>query len=91
MFEAVPGLERIIVLDKMVFSLHWLMLWALCGWHIWDIMVDLRNSSMYFLLPARERHKLARSPQPEHRDPGLSHPRLILRLCPQRRTTPVSF
>ncbi|MDP7214920.1 MAG: glycosyltransferase family 9 protein [Rhodospirillales bacterium] len=67
LFEAVPGLERIIVLDKMVFSLHWLMLWALCGWHIWDIMVDLRNSSMYFLLPARERHKLARSPQPEHR------------------------
>ena len=26
MFKAVPGLERIIVLDKMAFSLHWLRL-----------------------------------------------------------------
>ena len=67
LFEAVPGLERIIVLDKMVLSLHWLMLWALCGRHVWDILVDLRNSAMFFLLPARKRHKLTRSRQPEHR------------------------
>ncbi len=67
LFEAVPGLERIIVLDKMVLSLHWLMLWALCGRHVWDILVDLRNSAMFFLLPARKRYKLTRSRQSEHR------------------------
>ena len=31
-FEEVPNLERIIVLDKMLFSLHWLRLWGIKMW-----------------------------------------------------------
>ncbi|MCZ6607749.1 MAG: glycosyltransferase family 9 protein, partial [Alphaproteobacteria bacterium] len=30
LFEAVPNLERIIVLEKQAFSLHWVRLWAAC-------------------------------------------------------------
>ncbi len=67
LFEAVPGLERIIVLNKMMFSLHWPMLWASCSGRIWDMLVDLRNSPMFFLMPSRKRWRLMRSPSPEHR------------------------
>jgi heptosyltransferase III len=67
LFEAVPNLERIIVLDKMKFSLHWLMLWAKCAGRFWDILVDLRNSPMTFLLPARQQRRAGRDRAPIHR------------------------
>lgn len=67
MFEAVPGLEKIIVLDKMVFSLHWLRLWTLCIGRIWDRVVDLRNSPMYYVLPSRKRWRIGRAQRVEHR------------------------
>ena len=67
LFEAVPGLEKIIVLDKMLFSLHWLRLWALCMGRIWDAVVDLRNSSMYYVLPARKRWRIGRTQAGQHR------------------------
>jgi len=67
LFDAVPGLERVIVLDKMVFSLHWPRLLALTVGGRWDVLVDLRNSPMYFILPAKRRYRLQRSPEPEHR------------------------
>ena len=57
LFETVPGLERIIVLNKMVGSLHWLGLWTRCAWRLWDLVVDLRSAPLTYLLPAkRQRH-----------------------------------
>ncbi len=67
LFGTVPGLERIIVLDKMAFSLHWLRLWVLCIGRFWDLVVDLRKSPMYFLLAARQRVQLGRGKQGLHR------------------------
>lgn len=67
LFEAVPNLERIIVLDKMLFSLHWPMLWSACAGRRWDVLVDLRNSPMFYLLRARRRWRIGRSRQPVHR------------------------
>lgn len=61
LFAAVPGLERVIVLDKMLYSLHWLYLWWQCGRRLWDEMVDLRNSPMTYLIPARRRHRMGRT------------------------------
>ena len=55
LFEAVPNLEQIIVLDKMLFSLHWLRLWTLCFGHFWNLVVDLRNAPVTFLLARRRR------------------------------------
>jgi heptosyltransferase III len=67
LFEAVPGLEKIIVLDKMIFSLHWLRLWALCIGRFWGIVVDLRNSPMYYVLPSRRRWRIGRAQAGQHR------------------------
>lgn len=55
LFEAVPGLERIVVLDKMLFSLHWLHLWTLCVGRRWQAVVDLRNTPVSYLLVADQR------------------------------------
>ncbi len=67
LFDAVPGLEKVIVLHKMAFSLHWPRLLALTMGRLWDVIVDLRNSPMYWALPAKSRHRLQRAPEPEHR------------------------
>lgn len=55
LFDAVPNLARIIVLDKMLFSLHWLRLWLLCIGRFWDIVIDLRNAPVTYLLARRKR------------------------------------
>jgi len=72
LFEAVPGLERVIVLDKMVGSLHWVYLWAKAVGHLWDILVDLRNSPMTYLIVGKKRYRLTRSRAPVHRIRQLS-------------------
>ncbi len=66
LFEAVPGLERLIPVDKMLRSLHWPLLWGPLLWtscfgRPWDALVDLRNSPLYYLLPAAQRWKMGRS------------------------------
>lgn len=53
LFATVPGLERVIVLEKMVGSLHWLGLWARCAWRVWDLVVDLRSAPLTYLLMAK--------------------------------------
>ncbi|MDH5750204.1 MAG: glycosyltransferase family 9 protein [Rhodospirillales bacterium] len=61
LFEAVPGLERLLVLDKMAGSFHWPWLWASCLGRYWNVIVDLRNSPLYYLLPAGQRWKMGSS------------------------------
>jgi ADP-heptose:LPS heptosyltransferase len=47
----------------MVLSLHWLRLWAGCAGRVWEVVVDLRNAPMSWLLATRRRHRLgARRP-----------------------------
>lgn len=67
LFEAVPGLERIIPLHKMVLSFHWTALWfSLVGcW--WDVIVDLRRSPLSYVLPGRRRLRLGGNGDDVHR------------------------
>jgi ADP-heptose:LPS heptosyltransferase len=58
LFEATPNLEGIIVLDKMPLSLHWLELWARCVGKFWDLVVDLRNTPLTWLLAARRQRRI---------------------------------
>lgn len=67
LFEAVPGLEQVIVLDKMALSFHWLRLWAKCAGTVWDVLVDLRSSPMPYLLAARTRYRMGRRRAGVHR------------------------
>lgn len=67
LFAAVPGLERVIVLDKMLFSLHWVALWAQCVGRFWNVVVDVRNSPMTWLFLAARQCRMGSSRENLHR------------------------
>ena len=56
LFRNAPCLERLIVLEKMRYSFHWLRLWFLCITTRWDIVIDLRRSAIAYLLFAGRRY-----------------------------------
>src|SRR5262252_4865830 len=67
LFEAVPRLERILVIDKRHYGLHWLDLYAHVAPRRWDLVVDLRGSALAWLLRADERRVMAKGDISEHR------------------------
>ncbi len=87
LFEAVPNLARVIVLDKMLFSLHWLRLWALCAWRVWDLVVDLRNAPVTYLLPRRRRRGMPRDTAGGRRVERLARVLDLARVPPPRLWT----
>lgn len=67
LFRAVPGLERIIVLERRSFARHWLDLWGRTVTTRWDLVVDLRDSPVSRLVPARRRAILTGRRAPGHK------------------------
>jgi ADP-heptose:LPS heptosyltransferase len=67
LFEATPGLERIITVEKRPWSLHWLALFARTFGRRWDLIVDLRGSALAYLLRTGERRVMAKGNAWEHR------------------------
>jgi ADP-heptose:LPS heptosyltransferase len=67
LFEAVPGLERLLVVTKQRWGLHWLALYSRAARHRWDLVVDLRGSALAWMLRAGERRVMAKGDQREHR------------------------
>ena len=61
LFNAVPRLERMIVMKKKKWNGHWLSLWRECFPIHWDLIVDLRNSIVSRLLRADKRVYHSRS------------------------------
>lgn len=55
LFEGVPGLERLIAIEKRPANLHWPALWAATVRRPWGLAVDLRGSGLAWLIPARRR------------------------------------
>lgn len=55
LFVHMPLLDRIIVLEKQPWSLHWLPLWADVVLHRWDLVVDIRSSALSWLVPTKQR------------------------------------
>jgi ADP-heptose:LPS heptosyltransferase len=78
-FARMPGLERLWVLRKRKYSLHWLGLWWFAVRRRWDLVVDLRGSAMVFMLPTRARALMRGGRRAGHR---LAHLAEILRLSP---------
>lgn len=60
LFDGVPGLEEIIVLNKKPYSLHWLEMWIRSIGKIWDVVVDLRNAPLSAMLFAKRQYHLGR-------------------------------
>src|SRR6266853_1088164 len=67
LFEAVPGLERLAVMEKRRWSLHWLPFYTAVVTRRWDLVVDLRGSALAWLLRTGERRVMAKGDAREHR------------------------
>src|SRR5260370_20166477 len=67
LFEAVPGLEQIVVVEKRRWSLHWLPFYSAVATRRWDLVVDLRGSALAWMLRAEERKVMAKGDAREHR------------------------
>ncbi len=67
LFDAVPNLDRVIVLDKMLFSFHWLRLWILTVGKFWDLIIDLRNAPVTYILFRKTRRGMPRTGSDERR------------------------
>jgi ADP-heptose:LPS heptosyltransferase len=67
LFEAVPGLERLIVMAKKPYAGHWFRLWALTVGRHWDRIADTRGSPITALIPHRWRRSWRSMKTPEHR------------------------
>ncbi|HEV2303612.1 MAG TPA: glycosyltransferase family 9 protein [Stellaceae bacterium] len=67
LFEAVPGLDRLLVMRKRKASLHWLELYASVASRRWDLVVDLRGSALAWALWARQRRVMAKGDPAAHR------------------------
>lgn len=72
LFEAVPNLARVMVMEKKPLARHWLGLWAGCVGRYWSLVVDLRASLMAWFLLAGERRVLKTDAALVHRVRRLS-------------------
>jgi heptosyltransferase-3 len=67
LFEAVPRLERLVVVEKRRWSAHWLPFYAAVATRRWDLVVDLRGSALAWLLRTGERRVMGKGDGREHR------------------------
>lgn len=68
LFEAIPGLARVITVRKRRAAGHWWALWRDVAPTRWSLVVDLRASAIAWLLFARERRVFRPRPsEPVHR------------------------
>ena len=54
-FARMPNLERLVVVKKHRYDLHWLRLWGMAAGRRWDLVVDIRGSGLAWFLLARRR------------------------------------
>lgn len=54
-FLRMPGLDRLIVIEKQPFGRHWLGLWSKTVGRRWDLVVDIRGSALSWLVSTRRR------------------------------------
>jgi len=66
-FARMPGLDRVIVVDKRRFDLHWLSLWAQVVRTRWDLVVDLRGSALSLCVVSCRRAIMRGGRRPGHR------------------------
>lgn len=55
LFESLPHLETLVILRKRPWNGHWIDLWKSMRRTRWDMVIDLRNSLVSRLIPARRR------------------------------------
>ena len=78
-FRRMPGLDRLIAVEKRRYSLHWLDIWGQLATTRWDLVVDLRASAIAWLLWTRRRAVIQGGRRPGHR---LTHLAALLGIEP---------
>ncbi len=79
LFERMPGLARLLVVEKQRYDRHWLSLWRACVGTRWELAVDLRGSAVTLALLARRRAIMRGGRRPGHR---IAHLGGVLGLLP---------
>jgi ADP-heptose:LPS heptosyltransferase len=64
-FARMPNCERVILLDKRRWSLHWLRLWATVARRRWDKVIDIRGSGLAWMVRSGRRRVMR--PRPGHK------------------------
>jgi ADP-heptose:LPS heptosyltransferase len=67
LFAEVPGLERVIILEKQALGLHWLTLLVQVGFRRWGLIVDLRGTPASHALLRRRRVAYRKAATPVHK------------------------
>jgi ADP-heptose:LPS heptosyltransferase len=67
LFEAVPGLDRVLVMRKKRWSMHWVHMWKTCVGSFWDCIVDIRNAPVSYLLANKQNWHLGQSNLSDHK------------------------
>ena len=53
-YKNFPNLNKIIIINKQKFELHWLKIWKKCFFSKWDVIIDFRSSLISFFLISRK-------------------------------------
>ncbi len=67
LFQAVPKLKNIIVLNKAEKGAHWLKFWAEVVGTKWDVVIDLRNSFFSYFLFAKKTYRFTQGDPGKHK------------------------
>ena len=67
LFADVPGLERLIAIEKQRWRMHWLGLYRAVAGKRWDVAVDLRASALAYLVWTGQRYIAQKRRVGEHR------------------------
>ena len=55
LFEKLPNLEKIIVIDKRNYGFHWYKIWASVVFKKWDLVIDMRSSAISYFLNKKKK------------------------------------
>ena len=55
LFKYCNKIEKVIVVKKLKFSLHWFLLWRKVALEFWDIILDLRGTGLSYFLLSKKR------------------------------------
>ena len=66
LYENFPNFEKIIIVKKQQFNLHWLTIWKKCFSKKWDIVIDFRSSLLSYVLFHHKNYVFKKSNNKHH-------------------------
>ena len=73
LFSAVPKLKRIIILDKQEGGWHWIKLWQEVVPQFWDVVIDVRNSIVSYLIFSKKTFRFIKGDPFTHKSMQLAN------------------